>query len=37
VGEARQSMSRLKSGMGGARVRENPVAREYARSLANSQ
>jgi hypothetical protein len=34
---SKQSMSRLKSGTGVARVRENPVAREYAYSLANFQ
>jgi RHS repeat-associated protein len=34
---SKQSMSRLKSGTGVARVRENPVAREYARSPANFQ
>jgi hypothetical protein len=30
-------MSRLKSGTGAARVQDNPVAGEIARSLANSQ
>jgi hypothetical protein len=31
---SKQSMSRLKSGTGVALVRENPIAREYARSAA---
>jgi hypothetical protein len=34
---SKQSMSRLKSGTGGARVQANPVGREYARSPANFQ
>jgi hypothetical protein len=34
---SKQSKSRLKSGTGVARVRKNPVAREYARSAANFQ
>jgi hypothetical protein len=34
---SKQSMARLKSGTGVARVRENPVGREYARSAANFQ
>ncbi len=34
---SRQSMSRLKSGTGVARVRENPIARKYARSPASYQ